>query len=161
MDELREHARKLGIDGADELHKPELLAKVKDHHYAQAHGGKHRPDTGSGSPGRAGAPSTANEDRGGHSTPDTPETNTTASSVASTDKPQDRPHPPGIHSPDVDETDEPAQPELRATVAGAPTTTEDEHLSPLEQERPDLNHTAATARAPTPRPPKQPGQPGQ
>jgi hypothetical protein len=42
MDELRSHARTLGIDGADELHKPELLAKVKDHHYAQAHGGKHR-----------------------------------------------------------------------------------------------------------------------
>ena len=57
MDELRSHARKLGIGGADELHKPELLAKVKDHHYAQAHGGKHRPDTGSGSTGGAGGPS--------------------------------------------------------------------------------------------------------
>jgi hypothetical protein len=34
MDQLRSHARKLGIDGADELHKPELLAKVKDHHAA-------------------------------------------------------------------------------------------------------------------------------
>src|SRR5215210_5898306 len=64
MDELRSHARKLGIDGADELHKPELLAKVKDHHYAQAHGGKHRPDTGSGSTGGAGGPSTVNEDHG-------------------------------------------------------------------------------------------------
>ena len=42
MDQLRAHARKLGIDEADELHKPELLAKVKDHHYAQAHDGKHR-----------------------------------------------------------------------------------------------------------------------
>src|SRR5918994_626829 len=49
MDELRRHARKLGIDGADELHKPELLAKVKDHHYAQAHGGKHRNGSGGGS----------------------------------------------------------------------------------------------------------------
>src|SRR5918997_3361451 len=49
MDELRSHARKLGIDGADELHKPELLAKVKDYHYAQAHGGKHRDGPGSGS----------------------------------------------------------------------------------------------------------------
>src|SRR5918993_529840 len=49
MDELRRHARKLGIDGADELHKPELLAKVKDHHYAQAHGGKHRDGSGGGS----------------------------------------------------------------------------------------------------------------
>jgi stress response protein YsnF len=33
LGELRAHARKLRIDGADELHKPELLAKVKDHHY--------------------------------------------------------------------------------------------------------------------------------
>src|SRR3954453_15078937 len=78
MDELRSHARELGIDGADELHKPELLAKVKDHHYAQAHGGKHRPDTGSGSTGRAGGPSTVNEDRGGHSTSDTQEADKTA-----------------------------------------------------------------------------------
>ena len=31
MDQLRAHARKLGIDGADELHKPELLAKVNEH----------------------------------------------------------------------------------------------------------------------------------
>jgi hypothetical protein len=42
IDELREHARKLGIDGADELHRPEMLAKVKDHHYAEAHSGRHR-----------------------------------------------------------------------------------------------------------------------
>src|SRR5215218_4012302 len=81
LGELREHARKLGIDGADQLHKPELLAKVKDHHYAQAHGGKHRPDTGSGSAGGPGGPSTANEDRGRQSTPDTPEANKTASST--------------------------------------------------------------------------------
>ena len=39
LGELREHARKLGIDGADELHKPELLAKVKDHHAADSGGG--------------------------------------------------------------------------------------------------------------------------
>ena len=97
LGELREHARKLGIDGADELHKPELLAKVKDHHYAQAHGGKHRPDTGSGSTGGAGGPSTVNEDRGGHSTPDTPEANKTALSTASTDTPQDRPSSPAVH----------------------------------------------------------------
>src|SRR5918997_4789941 len=90
LGELREHARKHGIDGADELHKPELLAKVKDHHYAQAHGGKHRPDTGSGSTGGAGGPSPVNEDRGGHSTPDTQEANKTAVSAASTDTPQDR-----------------------------------------------------------------------
>ncbi|WP_219419998.1 Rho termination factor N-terminal domain-containing protein [Pseudonocardia nigra] len=43
--ELREHARRLGIDGADQLHKPELLAKVKDRHYTRAHSGRHRPDT--------------------------------------------------------------------------------------------------------------------
>jgi predicted kinase len=42
IDELREHARTLGIEGADDLHKPELLARVKDHHYAQAHGGRRR-----------------------------------------------------------------------------------------------------------------------
>src|ERR687889_464454 len=57
LGELREHARKLGIDGADELHKPELLVKVKDHHKAQAHGGKHRPDSGSESTHGAGGPS--------------------------------------------------------------------------------------------------------
>lgn len=45
LGELREHARARGIAGADDLRKPELLAKVKDHHYAQAHGGQHRPDT--------------------------------------------------------------------------------------------------------------------
>src|SRR3954468_12750107 len=73
LGELREHARKHGIDGADELHKPELLAKVKDHHYAQAHSVKHRPDTGSGSTGGAEGPSTAKQDRGGNSTPETPE----------------------------------------------------------------------------------------
>src|SRR5215212_9226811 len=50
MDELRAHARKLGIDGAEELHKPELLAKVKDHHYAQAHDGKHLPSGKGSSP---------------------------------------------------------------------------------------------------------------
>src|SRR5918993_383530 len=99
LGELREHARKLGIDGADELHKPELLAKVKDHHYAQAHGGKHRPDTGSGSTGGAGGPSPVNDDRGGHSTPDTPEANKTALSTASTDTPQDRPSSPALPSP--------------------------------------------------------------
>jgi hypothetical protein len=42
--DLREHARERGIAGADDLHKPELLAMVKDWHYARAHGGKHRPD---------------------------------------------------------------------------------------------------------------------
>src|SRR5215207_1721127 len=97
MNELRSHARKLGIDGADELHKPELLAKVKDHHYAQAHGGKHRPDSGSGSTGGPGGPSTVNEDRGGHSTPDTQEASKTALGAASTDKPQDRPSSPALH----------------------------------------------------------------
>ena len=159
MDELRSHARTLGIDGADELHKPELLAKVKDHHYAQAHGGKHRPDTGSGSTGGAGGPSPVNDDRGGHSTPDIPEAHKTAVSAASTDKPQHRlsspdVHAPALHSPDVDssevdEADEPAQPELRATVADAPKTAEDEHRSPLEEEWPDLDHAAATRQAVT------------
>jgi hypothetical protein len=43
LDELREQARRCGISGADELRQPELLAKVKDFHYAQAHGGRHRP----------------------------------------------------------------------------------------------------------------------
>jgi hypothetical protein len=42
--DLREHARERGIDGADDLHKPELLARVKDWHYARAHDGRHRPD---------------------------------------------------------------------------------------------------------------------
>src|SRR3954454_2951108 len=142
MDELRSHARELGIDGADELHKHELLAKVKDHHSAQAHGRKHRPDTGSGSTGGAGGPSTVNEDRGGHYTPDTPGANKTAFSTASTDTPQDRPSSPALPSPalqspdvgssEVDEADEPAQQELHATVAAAPNRTEDELLFPLE-----------------------------
>ena len=164
MDELRSHARKLGIDGADELHKPELLAKVKDHHYAQAHGGKHRPDSGSGSTGGAGGPSPVKEDRGGHSTPDTQEASKTALGTASTDTPQDRPSSPALpspalpspalpspalHSSEVDEADEPAQPELHATVADAPNPTEDEHLFPLKEKRPDLDHTAATTQAVT------------
>jgi hypothetical protein len=159
MDELRSHARKLGIDGADELHKPELLAKVKDHHYAQAHGGKHRPDSGSGSTGGAGGPSPVKEDRGGHSTPDTQEASKTALGTASTDPPQDRPSSPALpspalpspalHSSEVDEADEPAQPELHATVADAPNPTEDEHLFPLKEKRPDLDHTAATTQAVT------------
>jgi hypothetical protein len=159
MDELRSHARKLGIDGADELHKPELLAKVKDHHYAQAHGGKHRPDSGSGSTGGAGGPSPVKEDRGGHSTPDAQEANKTALGTASTDTPQDRPSSPALpspalpspalHSSEVDEADEPAQPELHATVADAPNPTEDEHLFPLKEKRPDLDHTAATTQAVT------------
>jgi site-specific DNA-cytosine methylase len=42
--DLREHARERGIEGADDLHKPELLLMVKDWHYARAHGGQHRPD---------------------------------------------------------------------------------------------------------------------
>ena len=58
MDELRRHARKLGIDGADELHKPELLAKLKDHHTTDS-GGR-----------RA---SSATRNRSGNSTPDTPD----------------------------------------------------------------------------------------
>src|SRR5919112_4963452 len=159
MDELRSHARKLGIDGADELHKPELLAKVKDHHYAQAHGGKHRPDSGSGSTGGAGGPSPVKEDRGGHSTPDTQESSKTALGTASTDTPQDRPSSPALpspalpspalHSSEVDDADEPAQPELHATVADAPNPTEDEHLLPLKEKRPDLDHTAATTQAVT------------
>jgi hypothetical protein len=73
----------------------------------------------------------------------------TALSAASRDKPQDRPHSPDVHSVDVDEADEPAQPELRATVADAPATAEDEHLSPLEEERTDLDHAAATTQAVT------------
>src|SRR3954453_16221825 len=154
MDELRSHARKLGIDGADELHKPELLAKVKDHHYAQAHGGKHRPDSGSGSTGGAGGPSPVKEDRGGHSTPDTQEANKTALGTASTDTPQDRPSSPALpsqalHSSEVDEADEPAQPELHATVADAPNPTEDEHLFPLKEKRPDLAPTPAPTQAVT------------
>jgi hypothetical protein len=65
LGELREHARTLGIDGADELHKPELLAKVKDHHAAQAHGGKHRPSGGGASP--AGHPSASSRSGAVHS----------------------------------------------------------------------------------------------
>ena len=158
LGELREHARKLGVDGADELHKPELLAKVKDHHYAQAHSGKHRLDTGSGSPGGAAGPSTANEDRGGHATPDTPQANKTASSVASTAN-RGRPHSPDVHSPDV--ADEPD----RAGTAGDRRGRADDHRgrTPLPArggERPDLEHAGATGR-PSPGPPKPPGPPGQ
>src|SRR3954453_15749755 len=82
LGELREHARKLGIDGADELHKPELLAKVKDHH-----------DTNSGGRGAT----TAKTNRGGNSTPDIPEAHKTAVSAASTDTPQHRPSSPDVH----------------------------------------------------------------
>lgn len=32
---LCEHARERGIEGVVDLHKPELLAKVKDYHYAK------------------------------------------------------------------------------------------------------------------------------
>lgn len=49
--DLREHARERGIQGADDLHKPELLALVKDWHYVQEHG-EHRPDA-AGRAGRA------------------------------------------------------------------------------------------------------------
>jgi membrane protein involved in colicin uptake len=42
--DLREHARERGIEGADDMHKPELLLMVKDWHYARAHDGQHRPD---------------------------------------------------------------------------------------------------------------------
>src|SRR4051795_11769274 len=98
-----------------------------------------------------------------NSTPDTP------LSTASTDTPQDRPsspalpspalpspalHSPDVDSPDVDssevdEADEPAQPELHATVADAPNPTEDEHLFPLKEKRPDLDHTTAPTQAVT------------
>ncbi|QJY47718.1 hypothetical protein [Pseudonocardia broussonetiae] len=37
-----------GIDGADDLYVPELLARVKDFHYAEAHGGEHRSDASRG-----------------------------------------------------------------------------------------------------------------
>src|SRR5919107_443521 len=87
LGELREHARTLGIDGADELHKPELLAKVKDHHAA---------DNGDR------AVSSAKMNRGGNSPP---EAHRTALSAASRDKPQDRPHSPDVHSPDVHSPD--------------------------------------------------------
>jgi hypothetical protein len=49
--DLREHARERNIQGADDLHKPELLALVKDWHYVQEHG-EHRPDA-AGRAGRA------------------------------------------------------------------------------------------------------------
>jgi hypothetical protein len=52
--DLREHARERGIDGADDLHKPELLARVKDWHYARVHDGRHRPDAPAGSGADAG-----------------------------------------------------------------------------------------------------------
>ena len=42
IDDLRRLAREQGIDGADDLRRPELLARLKDHYYAQAHGGRHR-----------------------------------------------------------------------------------------------------------------------
>jgi hypothetical protein len=70
VDELREHARKLGIQDPDDLHQPELLAKVKDHHYAEAHGGRHRE----GGRDAAGA---SGPSAGGNSTADTPEVSET------------------------------------------------------------------------------------
>lgn len=50
--ELRAHARERGIDGADELRKPELLVAVKDWHYAQEHGGRRRPGAASNGGGK-------------------------------------------------------------------------------------------------------------
>ena len=68
IDDLRAHARKLGITGADELHQPELLTKVKDHHYAQAHSGRHRTPDGAG--GNAGPAGSSGD---GNTTADTPD----------------------------------------------------------------------------------------
>jgi hypothetical protein len=73
IDQLRDHARMLGIDGADELHKPELLAEVKDRHYAQAHGGRHRPGTNSAGAGTAAATKAASTGSSGNQTADTPD----------------------------------------------------------------------------------------
>ena len=138
MDELRRHARKLGIDGADELHKPELLAKVKDHHYAQAHGGKHRPDAGEVSNGGAGETSSAKDDRSRNIAPATPETNETALTASNIDEPQEH-----ARKPDIDGADEPAGPEPLATVDYAPNTAEDGHLS-HQEEPPGIGYAATT-----------------
>ena len=137
MDELRRHARKLGIDGADELHKPELLAKVKDHHYAQAHGGKHRPDAGGVSNGGVERTSSAKDDRSRSIAPATPEANETALTARNMDEPQEHAR------PDIDGADEPAGPEPLATVDYAPNTAEDGHLS-HQEEPPRIGYSATT-----------------
>src|SRR5436305_971811 len=86
LGELRAHARKLRIEGADELHKPELLAKVKEHRYAQAHGGKPRNGSGGGSTGGGGMTASADQDRGGSPTPDTPDVSETKPAALKVDE---------------------------------------------------------------------------
>jgi transcription termination factor Rho len=105
IDQLREHARKLGIDNADELHQPELLAKVKDHHYAQAHGGRHRDR------GDASAVSSSAGHVGGNRTADTPEVSETELANMKIDQLREHARKLGI-----DNADELHQPELLAKV---------------------------------------------
>jgi stress response protein YsnF len=130
LGELRAHARKLGLDGADELHKPELLAKVKDHRYAQAHGGKPRNGSGGGSTGGGGMTASADQDRGGSPTPDTPDVSETKPAALKVDE-QRAPMP----RPRNDEADELREAELPARVVDTSNPTEDAQLFPREEER--------------------------
>ena len=153
LGELRAHARKLGIDGADELHKPELLAKVKDHRYAHA-GGKPRNGFGGGSTGGGGMTASADQDRGGSPTPDTPDVSETKPAALKVDE-QRAPMPP----PRNDEADVLREPELPARVVDTSNPAQDGRLFP--ERRSDTTRTAGSTTPQRPDvPPGPPGRPG-
>ena len=128
--ELRAHARKLRIDGADELHKPELLAKVKDAHYAQAHGGKHHDGSDLGSSGGGEMKSSAEQDRDRNPSPDPSDVREPELALMKMDGL--RPH---LPEPGIDGVDGPHQPGLRTEATDAPNAPLGGHLSSWEQER--------------------------